>query len=59
MEDDSSCWWEIKVYDPKSESYTTLNRFGVLDDLIQELNDEGYWQFVSAREKVDNQNKLR
>jgi hypothetical protein len=55
MEDDSSCWWVIKVYDPKSKSRTTLNRFGVLDEIIQELNDEGYWQFVSAREEGENQ----
>ena len=42
-------WWIVKVYDAKSRSSTTLNKCGDLDDIIQEIKDEGLWTYVSAR----------
>lgn len=41
-------WWKIKVYDPVSSSCSHLSKYGNLDDIIQELKEDGLWQFVSA-----------
>jgi len=51
MEDEASRWWLVNVYDAKSRTYTELNRFGILDDIIEDLESEGLWQFVSAEEE--------
>lgn len=42
-------WWSVKVYDKESESTTTLSKFGSLDDIIEELQKDNLWEFVSAR----------
>jgi hypothetical protein len=42
-------WWLVKVYDAESSSTTTLNKFGNLDNIIHDLEEDGLWEFVSAR----------
>lgn len=41
--------WFIKVFDPESCSTTQIERYGDLDDIICELEEDGLWEFVSAR----------
>jgi uncharacterized protein (DUF302 family) len=42
-------WWYVRVYDPKSETYTHLSRFAeTVEEVQAEIEDEGYWIFVSA-----------
>lgn len=31
------CWWQVKVYDPESESYTHLSKFA---DSAEEAEDD-------------------
>lgn len=41
--------WLVKVYDAETSTTTTLSKYGELDNIKRELEEEGYWQFVSAR----------
>ena len=42
-------WWIVRVYDAVSRSFTELNKFGELQDIIDELKEDGLWEFVSAK----------
>lgn len=38
---DEQRWWRIKVYEPESRTYTWLDRLGLLDEIEQDLTEEG------------------
>ena len=40
-------WYRIKVYDQKSETYTYLDHFGDPDSIVEQIDSEGLWQYVS------------
>ena len=42
-------FWHIKVYDAESGTTTQLERYGNLPDIIEELKEDGLWEYVSAR----------
>ena len=42
-------WWIVRVYDAESRSFTELNKSGELQDIIDELKEDGLWEFVSAK----------
>ena len=48
-------WWQVKVYDAESSSFTKLSKFGELDNIIAELQEEGLWEFVSAEPEEDSE----
>jgi len=41
-------WWIVRVYDAGSRSFTKLSKFGELQNIIDELKEDGLWEFVSA-----------
>lgn len=41
--------WFIKVFDSESCSTAQIERHGDLDDIICELEEDGLWEYVSAR----------
>lgn len=45
-------WWSVKVYDEQTGTSTTLSKWGDLDSIIKELETDGLWQFVSAKEET-------
>ena len=53
------CWWVIKVFDKETNTTTTLNSFGFLDIIKENLASDGLWEFVSAYpEECDADNKM-
>lgn len=43
-------WWIVKVFDPESNTTTTLDKFSPsIAELQSEIEDDGLWVFVSAR----------
>jgi hypothetical protein len=47
-EESTQRWWIIKVYDEESDSHKEFNKFGQLDDIIEEILSKGDWVFESA-----------
>jgi hypothetical protein len=42
-------WWRVKVYHEESSSTTTLDMYAnSIDEIIEELDSDGLWTFVSA-----------
>jgi hypothetical protein len=48
-EESANRWWIITVYNKKSNSTTELNKFGQLDNIIEDFNSEEDLVLVSAR----------
>lgn len=50
-------YWQVRVYQEKSQSYTTLDMEGTSEDDCREQLEDAYeddrsWIFVSAHEEV-------
>jgi hypothetical protein len=49
MNNSEEIWWIVKVYDEESQTTTNLVKFGTLEEIKKELNEDGLWTFVSAK----------